>query len=59
MTVSLVTGGSSTTTEMADPVEAKASIFQDISRKRTATSSDVPAYTDYKKTASVLSERIP
>ena len=54
MTVSLVTGGSSTTTEMAEPVEAKPSTFQGISKKRTATSSDVPAYTDYNKSTPVL-----
>ena len=50
MRVSLVTGGSSTTTEMVEPVET----FQGISRKRTATSYDVPAYTDYNKSTPVL-----
>ena len=54
MTVSLVTGGSSTTTEMAEPVETKASTFQSIHRKRTTTSYDVPAYTDYSNSTSIL-----
>ena len=54
LTVSLVTGGSSTITEMAEPVEAKASTFQAISRKGTAISFDVPAYTDYNQSAPVL-----
>ena len=54
MTVNLVTGGSSTTTKMGEPVEKEASTFQGISRKRTATSYDVPAYTDYNKSTPVL-----
>ena len=39
---------------MAEPVETKASTFQGISRKETATSYDVPAYTDYNKSTPVL-----
>ena len=39
---------------MDEPMEAIASTFQGISRKRTVTSYDVPAYTDYNKSAPVL-----
>ena len=58
MTVSLVAGGSSITTKMAEPVEAKASTFQGNSRKKTATFYDVPVYTDYNKSAPVLRKGI-
>ena len=54
MRVSLVTGESSIITKMADPVEAKASTFQGNGRKKTVPSYDIPAYTDYNRSAPML-----
>ena len=58
VTVSLVSGGPSTRTNMAEPVEANASTFQGNSRKKTVTFYDVPAYTGYSKSAPVLNKGI-